>query len=72
MKNLKKTIVGKNVMARPSKYAMACWLLERNALTFFNLKATAHGTKTNTNFDEFLQDVIEHVILFQVAQQEKC
>ena len=72
MKNLKKTIMGQNVMAGPSKYAMACWLLERDALTFFNLKATAHGTKTNANFDECLQDVTEHVFLFQVAWQQKC
>ena len=69
MKNLKKAIMGQNVMAGPGKYAMACQLLEGDALAFFNLKATAHENKTNANFDKCLQDVTEHVFPTQAAQQ---
>jgi hypothetical protein len=49
-RDLKKILVGQNIIAAPAKYAMARLLLSEEALMVCNTGATEHGNVTNNNF----------------------
>jgi hypothetical protein len=59
--DLKKILVGQNIIAAPAKYAMARLLLSGEALMVFNTGATENGNLTNNNVTLTLQTLTTHI-----------
>jgi hypothetical protein len=59
--DLKKNLVGQNIIAAPAKYAMTRLLLSGEVIMEFNTSATEHGNETNNYFTLTLQTLTTHI-----------
>ena len=70
-RNVEKAISGKGATDGPSKYPLTRRLLNRDALTAFNLKAKGFKSKTNANFLEVIDDLTRYIFPIKVVQIQK-
>jgi hypothetical protein len=69
--DLNNIIMGQNITAAPSKYAMARLLLSGEDLMVFDTSATEHGNKTNANFVFTLQSITTHIFPLRALAFQK-
>ena len=69
--NLKKVIKGQAATDGPTKYLLTRQLLEGDALTVFNLRATARGNETNEHYKFVMADLTQHVFPLKALQTQK-
>ena len=64
-------MVGQNITGGPGKFAMTRRILEGDALSKFDAKATELGGKTNPHFTLCLNVVTQHVFLQKALQYQR-
>lgn len=68
---MEKAISGQGVTDGPSKYTLTRRLLDRDALTAFNLKAKGFESKINANFLEVIEDLTRRIFPIKALQTQK-
>lgn len=69
--DLTEAIIGQNITAGARKYAMACRLLQGDALAVFNVHARQLGAETNAHYDAVMQALCKHSFPQQALRVQK-